>query len=98
MQCAGSIPFVNNRLRALFGSWSVTSILTPSAGSTKARGPGLWQADVGLSKEISATERVHIDLRAEAFNIFNRAQFGCPQSDFSAVSFGAIRPQSILVQ
>lgn len=138
-------------LRALFGSWSVTSILsgrtglplnvtidrpastvpdgntvsqrpnlvpgvplTPSAGSTTAlwinpaafaipapgtfgdaprnaaRGPGLWQADVGLTKEISATERVHIDLRAEAFNIFNRAQFGSPQTDFSAVSFGAI--------
>lgn len=138
-------------LRALFGSWSVTSILsgrtglplnvtidriastvpdgnttsqrpnlvsgvplTPPAGSTPAqwinpaafavpapgtfgdaprnvtRGPGLWQADIGLTREISASEKVHIDLRAEAFNIFNRAQFGSPQTDFSAVSFGAI--------
>lgn len=138
-------------LRAVFGSWSLTSILsgrtglplnvtidrlastvpdgntssqrpnllpgvplTPVGGSTPtqwinpaafaipapgtfgdaprnvARGPGLWQADMGLSRKISVTERVYVDLRAEGFNIFNRAQFGSPQTDFSTVSFGSI--------
>jgi hypothetical protein len=48
------------------------------------RAPGLWQADIAASKQIDLHERYHLQFRAEAFNIFNRAQFGAPQSDFSA--------------
>ncbi len=62
-----------------------------SAPRNVARAPGLWQADIGLTKPILITEKVHLDLRAEAFNIFNRGQYGAPQSNFSALSsFGAI--------
>jgi len=49
-----------------------------------ARGPGAWQMDIGLGKLISLTERVHLEFRAEFFNIFNHPQYGMPQSDFSA--------------
>jgi hypothetical protein len=49
-----------------------------------ARAPGLWQADVGLSKRITLKERYQVQFRAEAFNVFNRAQFGAPNSDLSA--------------
>jgi hypothetical protein len=56
-----------------------------------ARGSGLWQADLGITKPILITEKVHLDVRAEAFNIFNRGQYGTPQTNFSALSsFGAI--------
>ncbi len=48
-----------------------------------ARAPGLWQADLGLSKRIALKERYQLQLRAEAFNIFNRAQFGAPDPSFS---------------
>jgi hypothetical protein len=55
------------------------------------RGPGTWQVDLGLGRQISLTERTHIDFRAEAFNILNRPQYGAPQADFSAAnSFGSI--------
>jgi hypothetical protein len=49
-----------------------------------AKGPGLWQLDIGLSKRIALTEDWRLQFRAEAFNVLNRAQYGAPQSDFSA--------------
>jgi hypothetical protein len=54
------------------------------------RGPKFWQADVALAKSFLLTERCALDFRAEAFNVFNRAQFGDPNSDFSSPSFGQI--------
>ncbi|HEV3316136.1 MAG TPA: carboxypeptidase regulatory-like domain-containing protein [Candidatus Angelobacter sp.] len=139
-------------LRALFGSWELTSIvggrtglpvnvtvarrasavpdgnttsqrpdlipgvpLAPPAGSTSAqwinpaafvvpapgtfgnaprnlaRAPGIWQADAGISKRFMLSEKVGVQFRAEAFNLFNRAQLGAPQSDFSAgPNFGKV--------
>jgi len=55
-----------------------------NAGRDLFRGPGLWQVDFGADKRIALTEHYHLQLRAEAFNIFNRAQLGAPQADISA--------------
>ncbi len=48
--------------------------------------------DFGASKRIALTERYQLQFRAEAFNIFNRDQFGAPLSDLSAGAgeFGVI--------
>ncbi len=55
------------------------------------RGPGLWQADLGLGKQIPVTERYQLQLRSEFFNIFNRAQYGLPLADVSSTgNFGQI--------
>ncbi len=61
-----------------------------NAGRNLARGPAFWQADMALVKNFPIHERFSIDFRAEAFNIFNRAQFGDPNGDFSSPSFGQI--------
>ena len=62
-----------------------------NAGRNLVRGPSLWQADVGLSKSISVTEHAAIQFRADAFNIFNRAQYGQPLADISSPgNFGQI--------
>lgn len=55
-----------------------------NAGRDIFRGPGFWQVDLGASKRIALTERYQLQFRAEAFNIFNRAQLGAPQSNISA--------------
>jgi hypothetical protein len=62
------------------------------AGRDIFRGPGLWQLDLGLGKQIPLTERFRLQFRAEAFNIFNRAQLGQPNVNISAGSgeFGVI--------
>ncbi len=55
------------------------------------RGPGIWQADAGVSRHFNFNEKFGMQFRAEAFNLFNRAQLGAPQSSFSAgPSFGTI--------
>ncbi|HTC34665.1 MAG TPA: hypothetical protein VK724_14900, partial [Bryobacteraceae bacterium] len=59
-------------------------------GRNAFRAPGISQLDLGLSKYISITERMNIRLRADAFNVFNRAQFGAPNTDASASNFGVI--------
>jgi len=41
-------------------------------------GPGLAQLDLSLSKETKIKERLRVQFRAEAYNIFNHPQFGQP--------------------
>lgn len=63
-----------------------------NAGRNIVRGPGAWQADVGIEKRVALTERLELQIRVEAFNLFNHPEYGPPQSDFSAGpgNFGAI--------
>ncbi len=42
------------------------------------RAPKVWQADMALTKRTKITEKVDLEFRAEAFNIFNRTQLGDP--------------------
>ncbi len=59
-------------------------------GRNAFRAPGISQLDLGLSKYVSITERFSVRLRADAFNVFNRAQYGAPNADVSAGNFGII--------
>ena len=79
------------------GNWiNAAAFSTPAAGTfgnagrNLVRGPSLWQADLGLTKRFRITERFSLDFRAEAFNVFNRAQFGNPNGDLSGGGFGQI--------
>ena len=63
-----------------------------NAGRNLARGPSLYQLDLGLSKRVTWRERAALEFRVEAFNIFNRAQYGDPIGDFTVPSqFGVIQ-------
>jgi hypothetical protein len=62
-----------------------------NAGRNLIRGPGIWQIDTAVIKHNRLTETVGLDFRAEAFNLFNRSQFGLPNTNLSAAgSFGQI--------
>ena len=61
-----------------------------NSGRNRFRGPGLWQADLGLSKKFRVTERFNLDFRTEVFNLFNRAQYGNPVSVRNNSTFGSI--------
>jgi hypothetical protein len=61
------------------------------AGRNLVRAPGLWQVDLAMSKKASLSDRLAMEFRVEAFNVFNRAQFGGPQANLSSpLSFGVI--------
>lgn len=49
-----------------------------NAGRNLVRAPGHWQADLALQKTIHVWERLNTSFRAEAFNVFNVAQYGNP--------------------
>jgi hypothetical protein len=42
------------------------------------RGPGYVNLDLALAKKISVTERIGLNFRAEAYNVFNHPSFGLP--------------------
>jgi hypothetical protein len=53
-------------------------------------GPGINNFDMSLLKDIHITESKYIELRLEAFNTFNHAQFGAPVSDINNPNFGRV--------
>ena len=55
------------------------------------RASGFTQFDFGGYKNFAITERIRMQFRAEAFNLFNRTNFGNPNSNFDdAANFGRI--------
>jgi hypothetical protein len=55
--------------------------------------PG-YNENVSLAKTFAFRERLRMDFRAEAFNIFNRVVFGGPQTNLNSATFGVISSQS----
>lgn len=54
-------------------------------------GPSLWNADVAAWKSISFRDLARLELRFEAFNVFNHARFNTPIAAMSSTStFGQI--------
>src|SRR5262249_52744146 len=53
-------------------------------------GPGQQNIDFGAVKTFSAKERYKLQFRAEAFNLFNHANFNNPNGNVSAGTFGTI--------
>ena len=45
------------------------------------RGYDYWDVDLGLTKDFVLTERAHLQFRAESFNLFNRTNFGDPNTN-----------------
>jgi Carboxypeptidase regulatory-like domain/TonB-dependent Receptor Plug Domain len=52
------------------------------------RGFGAWQMDVAVRREFPIKERLKLQFRAEAFNIFNHPNFGTVNSTFCAAGPG----------
>jgi hypothetical protein len=47
-----------------------------NSGRDILRGPGINNWDMGIGKDFRFTERIAFQFRAEAFNVFNHAQYG----------------------
>lgn len=57
------------------------------------RGPGSSNFDLSVFKNTPINERIRLQFRAEAFNAFNRAQFGNPNTSINSTAFGRISSQ-----
>jgi hypothetical protein len=70
-------------------------VLPPSgtfgnAGRNILTAPGFEDIDFAISKNTAVTERVSLQFRAEAFNLFNHPNFGQPSNNIAAANYGVI--------
>jgi hypothetical protein len=61
--------------------------LDGSLGRNAIRGLGMWQADMGLNREF-VIKQTSLDLRIDAFNLLNRANFADPVRFLDSPLFG----------
>ena len=54
------------------------------------RGPGFAQTDLSLFKNVSIRANDRIQIRIEAFNVFNQVRFGQPNATIGSATFGQI--------
>jgi hypothetical protein len=60
------------------------------SGRNPLIGPGLFNVDAGLFKNISLWEKAHLEFRSEFFNLFNHANFSNPNGSLISPAFGQI--------
>ena len=87
---------------ARLGEWFNTSCFTQPAAFTfgdesrldpTLRGPGVADWDASAYKTFPIRESVNVQFRAEAFNLFNRVQFGYPGLTQGTSNFGVVTTQ-----
>jgi outer membrane receptor protein involved in Fe transport len=61
-----------------------------NSGRNIVRGPSYRTYDFSLFKNFKIKERTTVQFRAEAFNVFNRANFGLPGNTVGTPAFGRI--------
>ncbi len=78
-------------------SWFNTSVYSPNAlgtfgnaGRNHLRGPGSKNVDLGLHKTFATGGDTRIQVRIEAFNVFNWTNLGNPNTSQNSSNFGRI--------
>lgn len=61
-----------------------------NAGRSSFRDPGFWNLNFSLFKTFPLVERLSLQFRAEAFNLFNHTNFGAPNDSVNSTIFGRI--------
>ena len=64
-----------------------------SRTDNQLRAPGIANYDLALFKDTAITERLKLQLRVESFNLFNRVQFGAPNTSIGNPVVGQITSQ-----
>lgn len=54
------------------------------------RGPGRFNIDLAFAKDTPITDRIHMEVRADFFNILNHAQFANPDTSITSTTFGQV--------
>ena len=65
-----------------------------SSGYNMLRGPGFQDWDMSLQKNAHWGERYNMQLRADAFNVFNHPNLGTPNADITSSGTGTISSTS----
>lgn len=66
------------------------SLRTYGTGRGIFRGPGRTNLDLALAKSTHVYENLNAELRLEAFNVFNHAEFEDPNTNLASPTFGQV--------
>jgi len=95
--CNGRSSLTNKSVRSNGHYWIDTSCFAPppantfgNSGANILTGPGVNNWDLGVGKLIPLHEVMSLELRAEAFNAMNHAQFLNPDFVMTDTSFGQV--------
>jgi outer membrane receptor protein involved in Fe transport len=82
-------------------TWFDTSVFSQpttaaygNTGQNAFTGPGFFNLDASVFRSFAMTERVNLELRAEAFGITNTPQYGNPSNNINNSDFGQINASS----
>ncbi len=95
VNAALSSPTLNNWFNTSFNVagavWSTPALYTfGDAGRNILRGPGRFNLDTSLFKDVAVSERVHVQFRGELFNVLNHPQFDLPNATIGNAQAGII--------
>lgn len=68
--------------------FSCSGPISGDAPRNLVRGFGEWQMDLAVRREFPLYDRLHLQFRAEAFNVFNHPNFGTIDPRYSDLQFG----------
>jgi hypothetical protein len=94
---AGQDPNLDNPTPARWFNTAAFAAPVNSFGNTERgilRAPSFWNVDMGLQKNIPAGKGREVQIRLEAFNVFNHINDGNPNTDISNANFGRITGMS----
>ena len=80
--------------------WNADAFERPAPGTygdhelNSLEGPGFWQVNLALSKLVRLGVSQEVELRVEAFNLFNTFNWGPPQDQLTSSRFGRITSQA----
>jgi outer membrane receptor protein involved in Fe transport len=86
-----------------YQKWFDTTVFSPAAPFTFGNVPrtmpairtdGIRNLDLTISKYVPIGTRVRVQVRADVFNVFNRVQFGPPNTSVTNAAFGTISAQA----
>ncbi len=68
-----------------------TPVVTSSGANAINTLPGAWRVDAGLMKNFRIAGDSKLQLRLEAYNLFNHANLNFPNASLNSADFGKIR-------
>jgi hypothetical protein len=69
---------------------AVPQFVIGNSSRDPVRGPGLADADLMIGKTFAVSEKVNLELRAEAFNVTNTPPLADPNGSVGNTAFGSI--------
>lgn len=79
---------------AVFPTQPIAAFGNETRFNPKLRSFPLFNENISLAKSFRITERKRLDFRWEAFNLFNRTQFGPPVTNLNSSTFGVVSTQN----